>query len=101
MAFVNVGTGDGSVTFRLYDQWFNLIATKTLADLKGTDLKKGNHLAIYAREIFKKTVPEVLTNGVITVESTRQLAATTLHQFFPAEVYVLTAYPVMAGRADE
>jgi len=101
LAFVNVGPAQAKVTFRLYDQTFNLRATRTLEEVKGSVFKKSNHLAIYASEIFDNIVPEILTNGVITVESDRQLAATTLHQFFPADVFVLTAYPVMSGIEDQ
>ena len=95
-------TTRATVRLRLYSADFELIAetTETLDD--------GQQLARFPGELFLDELPDGLGDilGSITVESDLPISALTLRQTdqpgveFPDEVPTLTAFPVIAGRAD-
>lgn len=101
LALANTGTGDSTIVLRLYSNNFDFIATKTLS------LAKGGHLARFATEIFPEIKAQKIDEGVITMQSDQPLAALTLRQhkdpvlLFPNDVYLLTIFPVVRGRADQ
>ncbi len=107
LALVNTGTRNATATLRLYDKAFNLKASKTLADLV-TDhvFQPGDHLALFALEIFPEIASLDLQEGSITVESDVPLAALTLRlndkpgKILPEDVMNLSAFPVVQGRAE-
>jgi len=108
LALVNTGSGPANVTLRLYDLDFKLIGTRSLASLAGVGVfDAGEHIARYAGEIFSEIASRGVELGVITVQSDQPLAAVTLRQRdqpevgLPLDVYLLTTFPVVPGRADE
>ena len=103
---MNTGAANAQVTFRLYTEYFILVATRTLDSMIG-NFRPGDHFARYATEIFPEIRASGLEKAVITVESTQPLAAVTLRQHdhpglvFPAEVNLVTVFPVLTGRAAQ
>lgn len=90
-----------SLTLRLYDTDFNLLGTKTM------NLPQGAHRARFVTEgdLFAHVQGITEMTGSVTVESTTPVAVTVLLQedaatSFPADVPILTAFPVLQGRAD-
>ncbi|MFQ5737806.1 MAG: matrixin family metalloprotease [Acidobacteriota bacterium] len=89
-----------NLTLRLYDDRFNLLGTQTLV------MAPGAHQASFVSSLFPGVsgVNEML--GSLTVESDRPIVALTLLQNdnlsvdFPGDVPILTAFPVVEGRAD-
>ncbi|UCF36071.1 MAG: hypothetical protein JSU96_14780, partial [Acidobacteriota bacterium] len=92
---------DATLTVRLYDKQFNLIAEKTLGPLS-----PGRHIARFVYELFddlevKSQAQEM--EGILTVESDQPLVAVTIRQNdhpgqeFPQEVPLLTTFPVIPG----
>ena len=101
LALVNTSTEQATVTLRLYDLDFNLLAEQEIT------LEAGHHLPRYVSQLF--TDPDVSEQatemrGVLTVDSDQPLAAVTLRQKDvqfsvrnPAAVPTLTTFPVIAG----
>ncbi|RPJ83292.1 MAG: hypothetical protein EHM18_14530, partial [Acidobacteria bacterium] len=112
VALVNAGKTNANVRLRLYDRDFNLKDTKTLAEIlaalgRPTQFEPGDHLAIYALEMFRAKIEELgLQEGSITVESNVELAALTLRlndnptKGLPEDVMNLSAFPVIDDRAE-
>jgi hypothetical protein len=106
LAVLNAGSAAANATLRLYDKTFQLVASRSINELLGgLAFESGYHLARYASEIFPQVAQGVVREGIITVESDQPLAAVTLRQHnpvrtFPWDFYLLTAFPVVPGRAQ-
>lgn len=115
LAIVNPREDDGSpsspavLTLRVWDKSFqNQLGTAQ------TQIADGSAIGQFIWEIFRDAgaTQDLIdqlqeTEAVVTVESDQDLAAVTLRQNddaavnFPDEVPTLTAFPVIAGRADD
>ena len=98
VAMVNAAEEVGTITLRLYDKSFNLIAEAVL------EVGAGQQVARFVWQFFPEIEAQVREmEGVLTVESTVPLAALTLRQNdnpireFPSEVPTLTTFPVIPG----
>lgn len=90
-----------NLTLRLYDTDFNLLGTQTV------NLAEGAHMARFVNEsdFFAHVSGVNEMTGSMTVESSTPVAVTVLLQddapaSFPEDVPILTAFPVLTGRAD-
>ena len=99
LAMVNVAEEEATITLRLHDKQFALLAENTVS------LPGGGHLAQFAWQFFPEIEAQAREmEGLLTVQSTMPLAAVTLRQnddptkIFPQDVPTLTAFPVIAGR---
>jgi PhoPQ-activated pathogenicity-related protein len=101
VAMVNPWEEEARVQLRLYDEEFELMATRELV------LEPGEHRARFVFELFEHLGEQVgEMRGVLTVRSDRPLAALTLRTrddpalVFPDRVPILTAFPVVPGVPD-
>ncbi|MEJ2079767.1 MAG: SBBP repeat-containing protein [Acidobacteriota bacterium] len=96
LALVNANDGEATITLRLYDLDFNLLAEKEIS------LAAGQHLPRFINQLFDGDVATQAKEmrGVLTVESDLPIAAVTLRQKdaqYPDNVPTLTTFPVIAG----
>lgn len=104
LALVNAGpyenAADAMVKLRLYDLSFRLLVEREIA------LPYGEHLARYVSQLFDDFPGASELQGVLTVSSTQPILAVTLRQDLNLDDSAsgarptLTAFPVIAGRAD-
>jgi len=96
IALVNTGSAPATITFRLYDAAYRLVAVKEMSDDEA--LAPGAHLARYAKEIFAEADLDAVPLGIITVESDQSLAVISLrHAERPSRLVIL---PVIEDRPD-
>ncbi len=89
-----------NLTFRLYDNNFNLISTKTAS------LPDGQHMAQFVNEIFSSVSAQAgEMTGTVAVESDQPVVALTIRTTldmahpFPQSVPTLAVFPVIPGIA--
>ena len=92
---------EATITLRLYDTAFNLIAEEMLV------LQSGQHRARFIHELFPAVREQALEmQGVVVISSDQPLVAVTLRQNdspgadFPEEVPTLTTFPVIPPIPD-
>lgn len=96
LALVNGNTEKATVTLRLYDLEFNLLSEQQIT------LAAGQHLPKFVYQLFPDVSSQATEmRGVLTVESTKPIAAVTLRQkaaeYSQTSVPTLTTFPVIAG----
>ena len=88
------------VVMRLYDSEFRLLEEVI------TEIAEGEHRAQFVDQIFQSVAQMNLNNAMLTVHSSRPLAAVALrqrddpHRDFPDDVPTLTTFPVAPGVPD-
>ncbi len=97
LALVNTSAAAATVTLKLYDLNFSLLAEREL------ELAVGQHLPRFISQLFPNYPPAGEMLGLVTVESSQPIAAVTLRQKneigvdFPQKVPLLTTFPVIPG----
>jgi hypothetical protein len=97
LALVNTSSQAATITLRLYDLNFSLLAEQVL------ELAPGQHLPRFISQLFPSYPPAGEMLGLVAVESSVPVAAVTLRQKneigvdFPQEVPLLTTFPVIPG----
>jgi hypothetical protein len=94
---------DAAITIGLYDRHYQLVAET------GLMMAAGSHLARFVHELFEDPSVKLQASemeGILVVESDRPVVAVTLRQNddpgidFPAEVPMLTTFPVMPVKSS-
>ncbi len=104
VALVNAGSAPATITFRLYDAAYRLVAVKEMSATEA--LAPGAHRARYAKEIFADADLDAVPLGIITVQSDQPLAVLSLRHAdrpepFPEDIPRLVILPVIEDRPDK
>ena len=98
-AIVGASTTAPDATLKLYDSAGTLKATREVTSIV-PGFGAGDHLAMYAAEVFPEIRQQNIRSGIVAIESKEPVAAVTLRQHtpsqaFPLDIYLLTIFPVI------